>query len=65
MVDQFAPRNSSPAANALGNAFAIYDLRLTIWKIRVLRAEMRSESEGGRREHGVAVEGKGQGAGGS
>ena len=30
MVDQFSPRTSSPGANALGNAFAIYDLRITI-----------------------------------
>ena len=40
----------------------IYDLRWTICDLDVsaLRAEMRSESEGGRREHGMVVVGKGR-----
>ena len=45
----------------------IYDLRWTICDLDVsaLRAEMRSESEGGRREHGMVVVGKGRDAGGA
>ena len=40
--------------------FTNYELRFTIYDldVRALRAEMQSESEGGRREHGIVVVGK-------